>query len=119
VAGSDSCIATVPDGLYVRVGGGPPALDVRALGRLLRGLSEQGAAGCGEVLHHADWVITDDPAVVEEQGMHGRPDCERRRVGVDQALAYLAAEERGRRKVLVGVLYWAEQAESAGRGGAA
>ncbi len=104
VTGADSCIATVPPGLYVKVGDGPPALDVRKLGRSLRSLSNDLAADIGEVLHHADWVITDDPAVVEEVGMHGRPDCGKCRASVDQALAMLAHR---REKLLVGALYWA------------
>jgi hypothetical protein len=104
VAGADSCIATVPPGLYVNVGAGPPALDARKLGRILRRLSNELAANIGETLHHADWVITDDPAVVEEVGMHGRPDCGKCRSGVDQALARLADR---REDLLVGALYWA------------
>jgi hypothetical protein len=107
VAGADSCIATVPPGLYVKVGDGPPALNVQALGRVLRRLSNEMAANINETLHHADWVITDDPAVVEEVGMHGRPDCGRCRSSVDQALAFLADR---REKLLVGALYWAGEA---------
>jgi hypothetical protein len=107
VTGADSCIATVPPGLYVTVDGGPPALDVRKLGRVLRGLSNELAANINETLHHADWVITDDPVIVEEVGMHGRPDCGKCRASVDQALAMLADR---REKLLVGALYWAGQA---------
>jgi hypothetical protein len=103
--GSDSCIATVPPGVYARVGDGAPALDVPVLGKVLRKLSEEMAANIGERLHHAEWVITDDPAVVEEIGMHGRPDCGKCRGSVDQALARLADR---RQELLVGVLYWAE-----------
>jgi len=105
VTGSDSAIITVPDRLYVRVGDGPAALDVRALGRLLRQVSEEFARSIGETLHHADWTITDDPATVEEVGMHGRPDCVKCRASVDQALAYLAEDQT--RTLLVGALYWA------------
>lgn len=104
VTGSDSCIATVPPGLYVQVGDGPPALDVRTLGTVLRRLSEQQATAIGLTLHHADWTITDDPAVVEEVGMHGQPACVSCRASVDRALAHLADH---RRDLLVGVLYWA------------
>lgn len=103
VTGSDSMISTMPEALYVPIAGGPPALNVSALGRLLRQISEYGAANCGQVLHHADWVITDDPAVVEERGMHGS-DCARCRASTDQALAFLADHKRA---LLVGILYWA------------
>lgn len=104
VTGADSCIATVPPGLYVKVDNGPPALDVRRLGRSLRRLSEEMAGNIGEELHHADWVITQDPKVVEEVGMHGRPGCGKCRSGVDQALALLAHRKED---LLVGALYWA------------
>lgn len=105
VSGADSAIVSVPEGLYVKVGNGPPALDIRALGRMLREVSEVFARDIGETLHHADWTITGDPAMVEEVGMHGRPDCMRCRSSVDQALAYLAEAEG--RTLLVGALYWA------------
>lgn len=104
VAGSDSCIAMVPPGICVEIEG-QAAVNVPALGRILRALSEDGAAGVGEALHHAEWVITGDPVVVEDVGMHGRPDCGRCRSAVDQALAYLA--EAPGRELLVGTLYWA------------
>ncbi|SRR6266704_5384924 len=90
VAGGDSCIASVPDGIYVQLGDGPPAVNVAVLGRLLRKVSEKLSTNLGEILHHAEWVITDDPAIVEERGMHGRPDCTTCRTGVDKALAHLA-----------------------------
>lgn len=105
IAGSDSCIATLPPGLTPAVAG-QPALDVRSLGLMLRRLSQDMAAQIGETLHHADWVITADPAVVEEVGMHGNPDCVRCRASVDQALAHLA--DRPHEELLVGVLYWAD-----------
>jgi hypothetical protein len=104
VAGADSCIATVPPRFYATPGDERSPLDVRVMGAALRQLSEEQAAAIGETLHHADWTITDDPAVVEKIGMHGRPECLRCRGGVDQALAALADR---RKKLLVGVLYWA------------
>jgi hypothetical protein len=104
VAGADSCIMTVPDGVLLPSPSGEPAVNVRALGRVLRQTSEELAASIGEVLHHATWQITKDPQVVEEVGMHGRPDCGRCRAGVDQALAHLANNGA---ELLVGVLYWA------------
>ncbi len=103
IIGSDSCIAVVPDEWYVRVPGQEPMLDLRRLGRDLRNLSEQSAARIGERLHHAEWVITSDPAVVERRGMHDT-DCARCRADVDQALARLAEVDD---PLLVGILYWA------------
>lgn len=107
VAGADSCIAGVPDTVYLErdvpeLSAG--TLNVALLGRMLRQLSHDMATNIGEMLHHADWVITDEPQVVEEVGMHGRPDCGRCRSSVDQALAVLADK---REPLLVGVLYWA------------
>jgi len=104
VSNAESCIVSVPPGLYVHVAGGPPAVNVAALGKLIREVSEACTASVRSVLHHADWVITSDPAVVEERGMHGNPGCVTCRAGVDQALAHLADQ---RRELLVGVLYWA------------
>lgn len=104
VTGVDSCIATVPAGIYVRTGGGQPAINVRTLGAVLRRLSKDMAANIGERLHHAEWTITQDPGVVEEVGMHGRPDCVRCRTSVDQTLAHLTEH---RKDLLVGLLFWA------------
>lgn len=104
VAGGDSCIATVPDGVLVDTGGAEPLVVVQVLSPMLRRLGHDMAARIGERLHHADWVITDEPAIVEEVGMHGRPDCVSCRASVDQALATLAHK---REPLLVGALYWA------------
>lgn len=103
VAGTDSCIASVPPGVYVDLGDGP-VIDVQRLGRVLRALSEKSATDLGEELHHAVWVITGDPEVVESKGMHD-PECGHCRSGVDQALGHLAAHPGA--ELLVGTLYWA------------
>jgi hypothetical protein len=105
VDGSDSCVADLPDGLYVRLPGQEPMLDLRILGRVLRQLSEQQAERLGTLLHHAEWVITSDPAVVEQRVLHDEA-CAQCRADADQALAHLAAVGG---PLLVGTLYWAEQ----------
>lgn len=109
-AGSaESLVTNVPAWLYVDLpDGGGKALNVRALGALIRPASEKGALSVGEELHHASWVITSDPAVVDQLGMHGDPTCRRCREGTDEALRLLAAGTYP--ELLVGVLYYAGEA---------
>jgi hypothetical protein len=103
-AGYDSSIIRVPEAWYADLGQGR-ALVVQLAGRQLRQISEQQATDLGEILHHADWTITSDPAEVKTLGlMHDCPAC---RAGVDQALAYLRENPDG--EVAVGQLWWAEQ----------
>lgn len=103
VIGHDSCIVAVPDELYTQLDG-PAVLEVTRLGIELRRLSEDQARNIGQLLHHADWVITADPAVVERLGMT-EADCDRCRTSVEKTLAFLAEHEG--REVLIGMLYWA------------
>lgn len=100
VGSADSCMATVPAGVLA-----DGALDVRQLGRALRDLTERQARLMGARLHHADWTVTRDPAVIQAIGRCVHPDCVRCVAETDQALAYLA-EEPGR-ALIAGVLYWA------------
>ena len=101
-AGYDSVIARVDDTWYMTTGA-ERALNTGAVGRMLRRISEQSAAGVGERLHHACWVLTSNPEEVQTLGlMH---DCATCRAGVDQALAYLRETPGG--EIAVGQLYWA------------
>lgn len=100
VASIDSCIATIPPAIFADDG----TIDARLFGRALRMVSNECAANIHETLHHADWVITTDPDVIETIGMHGQPDCARCRASVDQALAAVNDHPEG---LLVGALYWA------------
>lgn len=100
--GSDSMIADAPADLYTSVDG-KPALVMGRLSAVLREMSEYGAAGVGEQLHHAEWIVTADPEQVRERGMVH--DCASCRASLDQALAFL--REHPGRELLVGVLYWA------------
>ncbi len=104
VTGVDSCLTEVPPAVYTKRDGGPPVVRVAALRRVISQLSFAAAVQIGARLHHADWVITSDPAEVERIGMHGDPGCVSCRAGVDQVLAGL-----GHRyvEVLAGNLYWA------------
>jgi hypothetical protein len=102
-AGYDSSIITVPADWYATADG-TKALLVKAVGAFLRELSERQAADLGETLHHADWVITSDPAEVRTRGLaHGCPSCH---AGVDEALVYLRASPGN--EVAVGLLFWAD-----------
>lgn len=100
--GYDSAIITVPETWYATPPGGERALLIQSAGRFLRRMSEDMAGQMGEVLHHAEWTITSDPAEVTALGlMH---DCVRCRAEVDQILAHLR-DHKGA-EVAVGQLWW-------------
>ena len=105
-SGFDSIIVPVPEWWYADVitrDGGHRALVAQVAGWDMVRLSRDGAAGLGEILHHAEWVITADPDQVETLGLaHGCPEC---RAGTDRALAWLREHPAG--EVAVGTLYWA------------
>lgn len=103
IAGLDTVIAPAPDGLYATVEG-KRAIVARRLHPLLRNLSEDGAAKVGEELHHAEWIITTDPDVVQTTAITSH-DCVTCRAGADQAAAFM--KEHPGAEILVGVLYWA------------
>lgn len=98
ITGQDSMIAKASE-IY----DGSRVMHIGRVGKLLRQLSEQGAATVGEQLHHADWMITADPDQVRTLGM--QHDCVTCRARVDQTLAYMA--EHPGEELLVGILYWA------------
>ena len=101
-SGFDSAIAAVPEGCYL-VADGKRALNMRAAQVALLRLSDAGAAGVGERLHHAEWTLTTDPGTVRRLGlMH---DCAECRAGVDRAVARLAEFPEG--EIAVGQLWWA------------
>lgn len=99
-AGGDSMVASVPSldmGTLL-----PHALHASLL-PLVTKLSYEGADKVGEILHHADWIISNSPADVEQAGnVHNCTSC---RAQVDQALTYL--RENPNRYLLVGMLHWA------------
>lgn len=98
ISGFDTTILVMPKQFYVA-----GALAVIQFGRFLRELANQQAADLGERLHHADFVITTDPAVVQSRGsMH---DCDECRAGVQQALRIL--RENPKEELIIGQLYWA------------
>lgn len=103
-AGFDSAIVSVPRKWYITLNGERVFL-AQLAGRDLRAVSEGCAASIGEILHHAEWTITGDPAQVTTLGlMH---DCGSCRAGVDQATAFLRDHPGG--EVAVGQLWWAAQ----------
>jgi hypothetical protein len=102
ISGMDSIILNVPDGAYVTVDDGPPALNVRGFSRFLRELAESQAHRLGEELHHAEFRITTDPSIVESWGT--THDCEECRAGTNAALRRL--REAPQTPLLVGLLYW-------------
>lgn len=101
VAGVDSMIVGMPPALVQL--GPREAYPAQVLNTVFRSLSESSAARLGETLHHAEWVITTDPATVEKIGMtHDCPVC---RAMTDRALARLS--EVPDKPLLAGLLYWA------------
>ncbi len=103
VVGMDSTILTVPPWDW-RARNGQRWLDAPRLAVFLREVAERQASALGEKLHHAEFVVTPDPAVVEEWGMvHGCEECRR---GTDEALRMLAQDPT--QSLVVGMLYWAE-----------
>lgn len=101
ISGRDTMIAVCPPELYA-ADRQTPSIDP-GLVKLLTKMSHAGAANLGEELHHADWVITSDPATVQQRGL--AHDCARCRAGLDQAMAYL--KEHPTANLLVGLLFWA------------
>jgi hypothetical protein len=102
VTGADTIIATMPQAFYVELGDGP-TLVMQPFARWLRQLSEAQASSLGEQLHHAEFVITTSPSVVQARGsMH---DCDECRAGVQAALRSL--RDHPDQELLVGALYWA------------
>jgi hypothetical protein len=99
--GGDSMLLKVPGRWYADLGQGR-TLVAAVVHRALRGASERGAAAVGRRLHHADWVITGDPAQVEQIGM--THDCGECRAGTDRALAWLAGHPGG--EIAAGMLHW-------------
>jgi hypothetical protein len=105
VTGGDTTILNLAPGFYLDTGHGP-ALRIAQLSRWLLGLSENLAKGMGEVLHHAEYYVTDDPAVVTELGtLEEHRDCEQCAADLRVALAYM--EQHPGVKMLVGHLFWA------------
>lgn len=99
VFGSQFAVITTPPELYV-----DGVIDTaNGVYRFLREASEMTATAAGQVLHHADWVITRDPEVVLEAGGCGHAHCSSCTFGMDQVLAHL--RDNGE-ELAVGTLYW-------------
>lgn len=100
-------IVRCPSAVYV-TDDGEKVLSMPALRVLLRVLSHSSAENLGEQLHHADWILTSDPAEIEARGLqlHDCPACH---AGVQRAHA--ALREDPTMEILVGLLYWAEPKE--------
>jgi hypothetical protein len=102
ISGMDTAIAVMPDEFYVDVEG-ERTLVIQPFMRMLSKLSEKLARDIDEELHHAEWLITTDPSVVQAKGsMH---DCDECRTGVRKALRSLRVYPN--KELLVGALYWA------------
>jgi hypothetical protein len=100
-AAEDSMMTTVPDSWYT-TGPAGRVLDLAVARVGLRRLSVRGGLRIGEILHHAVWVITGDPAALAEVGHPGH--CATCLSSMDQAAAYL--RDHPGREVAAGTLYW-------------
>ncbi len=96
VTGFDSAILVGPADLLVM-----PDHEVPIVMKL-GSLSHMFASSVGDRLHHANWRVTTDPAVVEEMG---RPGCRHCRAGFEVAKAHLLKEPG--RPMVVGQLFYA------------
>ena len=112
VTGGDTTILAVPPRFYIDTSElGPeldigPALSMRSLSSFLRDLAERQASDLGDELHHAEFVVTRDPDVVQAKGVlddhRGCPECED---GLAAALKYMLGHPDT--DMLVGQLFWA------------
>lgn len=99
-SGEDTTIITFPE-RFMHDGALLALQFVKALGSLSNLL----AANVGAQLHHADYVITSDPAVVRERGiMPSHLDCMDCQQGVTRALE--ALRDAPDQLLIVGQLYW-------------
>lgn len=102
IIGTDTTILHVPKQFWVDIQG-RPTLAAQPFLRWLRELATKQAGDLGEALHHAEFVITKDPAAVESMGnLH---DCDECRAATRQALRFL--RENPTEELLVGQLWWA------------
>ena len=103
VIGGDSAILKVPLEFYVGVSDSKPGLAAVPFTDFLRQFAEAEAKAVGEELHHAEFVVTTDPEVVQELGiLHDCADC---RDSVRAILGFMASNQG--RQVVVGHLFWA------------
>lgn len=102
--GYDSMIVKVPKHIYRSEPGGGRVTDEHEVLMAAAMFTYKACKSLGETLHHADWWVTGDAAMIQEKGlMH---DCVSCRAGVDQALALL--RDNPDAEFMVGCLYWAQ-----------
>lgn len=105
-SGSEVIMVKVPERWYFTVHGRRCLLP-QVAGFQLRDLSFAGAAGVGERLHHATWVITGDVGQVRRIG--GEHDCPVCTAGTAAAIAWLQETPPGAvREVACGLVYYAD-----------
>ncbi len=102
VDGGDTTFFPMPQGYYVDLGDGKPALAVVHFIRDVRDLAEAQAANLGRELHHADFWVTSDPEVVKDKGTwHDCPEC---REAMARVMDHMATNPDT--EMVVGRLYW-------------
>ena len=99
----DTIIASVPEKWFVG-----EAVMAKVVAADAMELANYVANLCERRLHHAEFVVTDDPRVIEERGL--LHDCTSCRADVDQALAYMS-EHHGEALVVGNLWYVPEPVE--------
>lgn len=99
IIGMDTTIFVLPKAMMLE-----GVIVMNWVGQLARALSEKQAADLGEVVHHADFVVTTDPSVVQARGiMH---DCDACRDALRKA--HRTLRETPDWPLVIGSLYWSE-----------
>lgn len=102
VDGGDTTFFPMPQGYYVDLGDGKPALAAVQFLRYIRDVAEAMAANLGRELHHAAFWVTTDREMVREKGTwHDCPEC---REGMARVMAHMATHPD--QEMVVGRLYW-------------
>lgn len=108
IIGYDTTILPMPERFYVGVpegtlGGRTTGLDLQRFSMWLHRVADKMASDIGEILHHAEFIVTTSVTTVEVLGrMH---DCDTCREGVRNAVTIM--HEHPGTEMIVGQLYWA------------
>lgn len=103
VTGQEPHLISAPDEVFAEVDG-QKGVDTEVMGDFLRETSEDLAAECDEILHHAEWRLVRTLEQVRESGiMCGSSGCDDCLPKVQAALAEAQADGF---ELLAGILYF-------------
>lgn len=99
ITGMDTTMFVLPQSMMLE-----GVIVMNWVGQLARAIAEKQAGDLGEVLHHADFIVTVDPSVVQARGiMH---DCDACRDALRKAHRIL--RETPDWPLVIGSLFWGE-----------